>query len=312
MNPSNQHQDQMLETETRKTPANASQTAVTVLGLGPMGQALAGALIRGGHSTTVWNRTSAKADALVKQGAVLAPSVREAVLASELIIICVLNYDAVNDILSTATDALKGKTLINLTADVPERAREMAEWANHNGIDYIDGAIMTPIPTIGEPSAVILYSGPEDVYRSHYRILASLGGTASFLGEDPGRAAAYDVALLDVFWSAMSGYVHALAIARAENIAAKDIAPYAHNIIRIMPDIMTYMAHDADRGVYPGDSSNLISNATSMEHIIHAAEHHGIDSSVLIAAKAIAQKAILAGHGEDGFSRLIEYNLTSS
>lgn len=311
MKPSKQHQKQMLESETRQTPANGSQTAVTVLGLGPMGQALAGAFIRSGHSTTVWNRTSAKADSLVKQGAVLAPSVKDAVLASQLIIICVLNYDAVNAVLSSETSALKGKTLINLTADVPERAREMAEWAYRNGIDYIDGAIMTPIPTIGEPSAVILYSGPEDVYRSHHRILASLGGTASFLGEDPGRAAAYDVALLDVFWTAMSGYVHALAIARAENIAAEDIAPYAHNIIRIMPDIMTYMAHDADRGVYPGDSSNLISNVTSMEHIIHAAEHHGIDSSVLIAAKAIARKAIQAGHGEDGFSRLIEYNLTS-
>ena len=99
----------------------------------------------------------------------------------------------------------------------------MAAWATENGINYIDGAIMTPITTIGR--AVVLYSGQEKVYRDHLETLSSLGGTASFLGEDPGRAATYDVALLDVFWTAMSGYVHALAIARAENIAAKDIAP---------------------------------------------------------------------------------------
>lgn len=308
MEPSKQNQGQMIEPKVRETQQNTNKEHVTVLGLGPMGQALAGAFIKNGHATTVWNRTAAKADLLTTQGAVLAPTVTDAVLASQLIIICVLNYDAVRSILSPATSELKGKTLINLTADSPERARDMADWATENGIDYMDGAIMTPITTIGQPSAVVLYSGQEDVYRSHRETLSSLGGTASFLGEDPGRAAAYDIALLDVFWTAMSGYVHALAIARAENIPAKDIAPYAHNIINIMPDIMTYIAQDVDQGVYPGEGSSLISNMASMEHIIHVAEQHGIDSSVLNAAKAIAQRAIHAGHGGDGFSRLVEFN----
>ncbi|MEC0204959.1 NAD(P)-binding domain-containing protein [Paenibacillus lautus] len=308
MEPSKQNQGQMIEPKVRETQQNTNKEHVTVLGLGPMGQALAGAFIKNGHATTVWNRTAAKADLLTTQGAVLAPTVTDAVLASQLIIICVLNYDAVRSILSPATSELKGKTLINLTADSPERARDMADWATENGIDYMDGAIMTPITTIGQPSAVVLYSGQEDVYRSHRETLSSLGGTASFLGEDPGRAAAYDIALLDVFLTAMSGYVHALAIARAENIPAKDIAPYAHNIINIMPDIMTYIAQDVDQGVYPGEGSSLISNMASMEHIIHVAEQHGIDSSVLNAAKAIAQRAIHAGHGGDGFSRLVEFN----
>ncbi len=105
----------------------------------------------------------------------------------------------------------------------------------------------------------------------------------------------------------MSGYIHALALARAENNAASDLAPYAHNIIRIMPDIMTYSASDVDRGIYPGNSSSLRSNAASMEHIIHAAKFHGLDSSILHAANVIAQKAVDAGHGNDGFSRLIEF-----
>ncbi len=35
------------------------QSAVTVLGLGPMGRALAGAFLEAGLRTTVWNRTPA-------------------------------------------------------------------------------------------------------------------------------------------------------------------------------------------------------------------------------------------------------------
>lgn len=40
---------------------------VTVLGLGLMGRALAGAFLRDGHPTTVWNRTEEKAGDLVGQ-----------------------------------------------------------------------------------------------------------------------------------------------------------------------------------------------------------------------------------------------------
>ncbi|MGO4790300.1 hypothetical protein AB4124_23070 [Paenibacillus sp. 2KB_20] len=68
------------------------------------------------------------------------------------------------------------------------------------------------------------------------------------------------------------------------------------------------MAQDVDQGVYSGEGSSLISNMTSMKHIIHGAQHNGIDSSVLNAAKAIAQRAIHAGQGEDSFSRLVKYN----
>lgn len=45
-------------------------TPVTVVGLGSMGRALAGAFAGAGHPTTVWNRTPAKAAPLVAKGAV--------------------------------------------------------------------------------------------------------------------------------------------------------------------------------------------------------------------------------------------------
>jgi 3-hydroxyisobutyrate dehydrogenase-like beta-hydroxyacid dehydrogenase len=44
----------------------------TVIGLEAMDSALARALLRDGHRATVWNRTRAKAESLVKDGAVLA------------------------------------------------------------------------------------------------------------------------------------------------------------------------------------------------------------------------------------------------
>ncbi|QRG66425.1 NAD(P)-dependent oxidoreductase [Brevibacillus choshinensis] len=284
----------------------SKRSSVTVIGMGPMGQALAGAFLQNGHPVTVWNRTAGKADAVVARGATLAQTVRDAIEASPLVVICVLDYHAVEAILGHEGEALSGKTLVNLTADSPDRARSMAKWAADRGIDYLDGAIMTPTPTIGTPAAVVLYSGSEAVYSVHQPTLASIGGTASYLGDDHGRAAAFDVSLLDLFWTTMSGYVHALALARAENISPREFARYAQGIVAILPDIMEYMAEHVEEDSFPGDKSNLNSAAAGMEHIIHAAKHNGIDASVLSAAYAIARQAIDAGYGMDAFSRLTD------
>ncbi|MDF2963957.1 MAG: dehydrogenase [Paenibacillus sp.] len=298
--------DQIQQTSHIREEQTLNRAPVTVLGLGPMGRALAGAFLKAGSPTTVWNRSAGKADALTAQGAILAETAAEAVAASPLTIVCVLDYDAVHAIVDPLGDALWGRTLVNLTADSPIRARQTAKWAAGHGIEYLDGAIMTPTTTIGQSSAIVLYSGSEATYQAHRQTLASIGGTSVYLGEDPGRAAAYDVSLLDLFWTSMSGYIHALTLAKAENISAKELLPFAKGISSILPDIMAGLAEQVDNGQYPGYGSNLLSAAAGMEHIIHTAHAHGIDTSVLLAANDIAKRAIDAGHGTDGFARLTE------
>lgn len=47
---------------------NSAQNEVTVIGLGPMGRAMAAALLDRGYAVTVWNRTASRADDLVARG----------------------------------------------------------------------------------------------------------------------------------------------------------------------------------------------------------------------------------------------------
>ncbi|MBC3985200.1 NAD(P)-dependent oxidoreductase [Streptomyces sp. AC536] len=284
------------------------QSAVTVIGLGPMGRALAGAFLEAGVATTVWNRTPGRDQELVARGAVGAGSADEAVAASQLIVVCVVNYDAADSVLRRpeVTAALKGRTVVNLSADVPDRSREAAVWAAEHGIHYLDGAIMTPAPTIGTPDAVFLHSGPLELYREHQPVLDALGGSHSHLGEDIGRAAAYDIALLDIWWTAMTGYMHALAIARAEGISAQELAPFAKGIGAILPPAFDEAAVEVDNGTYTAKINPLTSAASTMTHIVHASEAHGIDASVMRAAEGLTRRAIGLGHGGDELSRLAE------
>lgn len=284
------------------------QSAVTVVGLGPMGRALARACLDAGLRTTVWNRTPGRDDELVERGAIRARSAEEAVSASDLTVVCVVNYDAADAVLrrDAVTEALKGRTVVNLTADTPERARDTASWAAEHGIRYLDGAIMTPVVTIGTPDAVFIHSGPQDLFRKHLPVLEKLGGTHTHLGEDIGRAAAHDIALLDIFWTAMTGYAHALAVAKAEGITARELAPFAKGIGEILPPIFEEFADEADSGNFSGEDNPITSAASSMAHIIHTSEAHGIDAGVMRAAEGLARRVIGMGHGEDGLIRVTE------
>ena len=286
----------------------SEQSAFTVLGLGPMGRALAGAFLDAGLRVTVWNRTPGRDRELVERGAFGARSAQEAVAASGLTVVCVVNYDAADAVLrhDAVTDALKGRTVVNLTADTPDRARDTAQWAAGHGIRYLDGAIMTPTTTIGTPAAVFILSGPVELYGEHRPVLDGLGGTHTHLGEEIGRAAATGIALLDIFWTSMAGYAHALAVARAEGISARELAPFAKGIGAILPPIFEQTAEEVDRGSFPGDGNPITSAASSMAHIVHASEAHGIDAGVMRAAEGLARQAIGRGHGGDGFTRITE------
>ncbi|MEU6905801.1 NAD(P)-binding domain-containing protein [Streptomyces coeruleorubidus] len=293
---------------TSSSPEHSAQPAVTVLGLGPMGRALAGALLDAGLPTTVWNRTPGRDRELVERGAVGAGSAAEAVAAGEVVVVCVVNYDAVDAVLrqDDVAATLKGRTVVNLTADTPARARDTADWAAAHGVRYLDGAIMTPTTTIGTPDAVFLHSGPADLYEELASVRRALGGTHTHLGEDTGRAAAYDIALLDIFWTAMAGYAHALAVARAEGVTAGELAPFAQGIGAILPPVFAEAAADADAGTYSGEGNPLTSAVSSMAHIVHVSESHGIDAGVMRAAEGMARRAIGLGHGTDGFIRIAE------
>ncbi|GCB48129.1 NAD(P)-dependent oxidoreductase [Streptomyces sp. NL15-2K] len=287
---------------------STDQSAVTVLGLGPMGRALAGAFVAAGLRTTVWNRTPGRDGELLKRGAIGAGSAAEAVAASPLTVVCVVNYDASDSVLrdEAVTAALKGRTVVNLTADIPDRARDTAHWAAAHGIRYLDGAIMTPTPTIGTPDAVFIHSGPTELYREHRPVLDALDGTHTHLGEEIGRAAGYDIALLDIFWTAMAGYAHAVAVARAEGITARDLAPFAQGIAAILPPLFEEWADDVDNGSFSGELNPITSTVSSMAHIVHASEAHGIDASVMRAAEGQARRVIALGHGTDGYMRVTE------
>ncbi|WNF29689.1 NAD(P)-binding domain-containing protein [Streptomyces sp. C11-1] len=293
-------------TQANTTTTAPAPTPVTVLGLGDMGRALAGAFLAAGHPTTVWNRSPGKGDDLVARGAARAASAEEAVRASGLVVVCVVDYDAADALLEPLAEALEGRVLVNLTTDTPARSRQTAAWARKHSLAYLDGAVMVPVDVVGSDEALVFHSGDRAAYARYEPVLKALGEPATFLGEDHGLAAAYDMAMLDFFYGAMGGLVHAFALARAEGIDGVSLAPYLSTIAGILPPIAETTARDVDSRTYAGDGANLAMMATGVEHILHTAKDRGLDTSQLAAIKGVADRAIAKGHGSQSWSSIVE------
>ncbi|OMB85953.1 NAD(P)-dependent oxidoreductase [Mycolicibacterium conceptionense] len=279
-------------------------TTVSVLGLGPMGQALAGALVAANLRTTVWNRTAAKADGLLARGALWADTPARAAAVADLILVNVVDQAAADSVLAAAGDALAGRVIVGLSSDIPDSAHHTEDLVVARGGRYLDGAIMTPTDTIGTRNASILLAGPRDLFDAHRDVLEVLA-TVSWVGSDVGRAAAFDMALLDVFWTSISGFVHAVAMAGAHGIGPTELLPHANNIAAILPPIFGEIAERVEADRHGDASASVSSVAASVRHLIAASGSAGLDAGALAALRGYVDAAVDAGYGADEISRIV-------
>ena len=279
---------------------------MTVLGLGLMGRALAGALLDAGHPTTVWNRTAAKAESLVARGATPAGSPAEAVAASPLVIVCLSTYEAVHELLDPLGEALADRVVVNLTSGTSQLARETAELVARHGGTYLDGAIMAVPPEIGTAGALIFYSGPQPAFARHEPALRSLGGATTYLGADHGLSSLYDVALLNVMWGVLNGFLHGAAILGAAGVDAVTFAPFLQAGLRTMADWVPAYAQQVDDGAYPATDATLDTHVAAMAHLVEESEAVGVHADLPRFVKALTDRAIAGGHGADSYAAMIE------
>jgi len=115
---------------------------IGVAGIGRMGAAIAERLLKHGHQVTVWNRTPAKAQALVQHGATVAASPAQLVASADIILSILTDanaiaaaYDGPEGLLS---GAIKGKLFVEMSTVRPDTQRALAARIKTKGAAMID------------------------------------------------------------------------------------------------------------------------------------------------------------------------------
>ncbi len=163
-----------------------TNAALGFIGLGIMGQGMARNLLKHGYSVTVWNRTRAKADALVAEGANWAESPAAVAAVSDIVFTCVSDTPDVEAVIlgdrGVIAGARAGSLVVDMSTISPATTRTIGAKLAERGVGMLDAPVSGGSEGAAKGTLSIMVGGlPEHVDRAR-PYLEAMGKTITHVG----------------------------------------------------------------------------------------------------------------------------------
>ncbi len=159
---------------------------VGLIGLGLMGKPMGRNLLKAGFPLVVWNRSRARTDELVREGAKLGANPREVAALADVLITIVSDPPAVEEVLWGAEGALgglqRGSVLIDSSTISPELARRAAAACGERGVDFLDAPVTGGTWGAEKGELIFMVGGKADVLERVKPVLEAVGKRFFLLG----------------------------------------------------------------------------------------------------------------------------------
>ena len=162
-------------------------TTCAFVGLGVMGYPMAGHLQAAGHPTTVYNRTTTRADAWVDEhGGVGADTPAAAATGADVVMVCVGNDDDLRSVVFGESGVLagmsEGTTLVDHTTASAAVAREIAETASARGVGFVDAPVSGGQAGAENGQLSIMCGGAPEVFAAVEPVIDAYARAAVLVG----------------------------------------------------------------------------------------------------------------------------------
>lgn len=282
----------------------SSEKKVSIIGLGQMGKKLAQIYIGDGYDVTVWNRSPEKAQDLNAHR--VASGVTEALDASDVIVICVLDNSIVFDLINRAGSVLLGKTIINFTTGSPEEVKDLEASIKSAGGFYLNGAIQVAPEQMAMADTTILMAGNKSVFDKYRALLDKLGGNIKYLAENAAASPAMDLATLSWVYGSFLGLMYGVAFCRKEGI---NLDQYSTVIGEIAGSFLEFYKHEIKtiaENDYNITQSPMAISIIASQRITDAAKSMGLDTRFTDSVAAMLANTKKHGLENEEVSALIK------
>ncbi len=161
---------------------------VSFLGLGVMGYPMAGHLVKAGHEVTVYNRTTAKAEAWASEhGGAFARTPREAAEGAEFVMACVGNDDDLRSVCLGDDGALAGMAagtvFVDHTTVSAKVTRELYAASDAKQVSFVDAPVSGGQAGAENGQLGVMCGGDEGAYARAEPIIDAYAKACKRLGE---------------------------------------------------------------------------------------------------------------------------------
>jgi 3-hydroxyisobutyrate dehydrogenase-like beta-hydroxyacid dehydrogenase len=166
---------------------------ISYLGLGTMGSGMAANLVKAGYKLTVWNRNAEKCEPFARKGVGVADTPADAVRDAELVMYCLSNDEAVEEVVFGAKGILsgikEGQIAVDMSTVLPATSLREQEAYTKRGVDFLDAPVFGSKQESADAKLWIMAAGSKAMFEKVKPVLEHLGQTVHYLGKN-GNAAA--------------------------------------------------------------------------------------------------------------------------
>ncbi|MFE5286273.1 NAD(P)-dependent oxidoreductase [Nocardia sp. NPDC056611] len=283
---------------------------IAFLGLGRMGAGMAGRMVAAGHEVVVYNRTAAKADELVAQGAVFAATPREASRNAEAIFAMVADDTASRAAWLGADGALAGEYApgafaVEFSTISRPWVLELAKHAAAHGLRYLDSPV-TGLPEAAAAGRLTLFVGGAAAHLDAARPLLRPLCTDIVRFGEVGSGTSYK--LIQNLLGSVQIAATAEALRTAE-LAGLDLTVVADTLSRggaASPTVIR-MCAEMIGGVHDRDIAFTAALRLKDTRIgVELADAVGTPAALGHTAERIFERVVAAGHGDLSEAKLID------
>ncbi|MET8622263.1 NAD(P)-dependent oxidoreductase [Kitasatospora sp. NPDC004669] len=225
---------------------------VGFVGLGAMGQGMAGSLLRAGHTVRVWNRSPEPVAALVAQGAEAADTPAEA-FAADTVVSMLANDEAVERLLLdpgllAGANATLHVNMATVSLALAERAEAL--HAEH-GIGYVAAPVLGRPPVAAAGRLNILAAGAPELLERAEPLFAAMGERVWRFGDSPRQANTAKIGANFLLACAIESMAEACSLAEAHGVRAADLVEMLTSTLFPGPVYSGYGAMVAERRYEP-------------------------------------------------------------
>jgi len=216
---------------------------VGLIGLGNMGSGIAKSLLRAGHRVTVYNRTTARAQALQGQGAIVATTIEEA--SRPGIVLTMLSEDvALESVVFGDAGILQslptGGVHVSLSTISVALSERLAAAHSRAGQEYLAA------PVFGRPEAAegaklaVVAAGPGKAMERCKPLFEAMGPKLLVIGEKPPLANVVKLTGNFLIANVLESLAEAIAFARKSGVDAVKLLDFLTSTLFNAPVYKTY------------------------------------------------------------------------
>jgi len=284
---------------------SADQVTLGFIGLGNMGSRIAQRLLDHGYRLEVYDRDSAKTEAIAAKGATIAKNTLELAHTADVLLSCLTNDEAVRSVYTgpagVFAGARRGTVALEMSTISPESSRELHRLGASNGIEILDVAISGSTPAAEQGILTLLAGGDQDLFRAAQPIFQAVAKQYFLLG-GPGSGTTMKLVVNTLLGLGMQAIAEAVVLGEKAGLDRKILLEVLSKTAVIAPAHLGKLAKIATNDYTPQFPLRLMNK--DFELILDAAARDQVRMPATEAAFYVNSEE-LAGDDEEDFSAVM-------